>query len=435
MSGFSEAALGIGRRLASEAIWHEDRCTWVGPFADTIHERPAVVFRSLPADLYSGTAGVGLVLAEVGAVADDDACRRTAAGAVRHALARAEDPASGLDAGLYTGLAGIALAGVRTGLLLEVPELVERGRGVAERAAAVSADGASYDLLAGRAGVIVGLLALGAALGDPAPAAAAVGLGDQLAAAAARHGSWSWPENGGESGLLPAGLSHGAGGVAFALLELAASAGEGRFRDAADGARASEEAGFDPAAGNWPRSAEADGGARAVTVSGVSWCHGAPGIAMERHHAWLVTGDDARRAEAERALLTTARWVRAALPAARGGYSLCHGLAGNAEALSDCADAAGSAAGDLRTLALDVAETGIGEYAVGGRSWPCGSPGGESPGLMLGLAGIARYYLRLGRPALPSLLLPRAGADWRATEVSDARQGGGGIDPTVAPGG
>ena len=63
MRGFTETAQEIGRRLASEAIWHEGRCCWIGPFPDMIGERTVVDFRSLPPDLYSGTAGVGLALA------------------------------------------------------------------------------------------------------------------------------------------------------------------------------------------------------------------------------------------------------------------------------------------------------------------------------------------------------------------------------------
>jgi lantibiotic modifying enzyme len=411
--GFTETAQEIGRRLASEAIWHEGRCCWIGPFPDMIGARTVVHFRSLPPDLYSGTAGVALALAEIDAITGESACRRTAVGAMRQALAGAEDAGSALEAGLYSGLAGIAVAAIRSGLLLGTPELVERGRGLADRAVAECAAGDSYDLISGRAGVVLGLLAIAHALSDSAAAAAAVGLGEQLVAAAKRRGAWSWPRVGAGSGLMATGMSHGGAGAACSLLELGEFTGDERFLVAAEGARASEEACFDEAAGNWPASQEADGHGHAelTAISEVSWCHGAPGIAMARHRAWMLTGDSARRAEAELALETTAAWVRAALSSRRGNFSLCHGLAGNAEALMDAADAAGPRASRLRSLALEVAESGVAEHATGVRPWPCG-PGGEAPGLMIGLAGIARYYLRLEVPDLPSLLVPCPADAW-----------------------
>jgi hypothetical protein len=44
-------------------------------------------------------------------------------------------------------------------------------------------------------------------------------------------------------------------------------------------------------------------------------------------------------------------------------------------------------------------------YAVPGKQWPCGISVGCTPGLLLGLAGIGYFYLRLYRPSIPSILL------------------------------
>jgi hypothetical protein len=57
-------------------------------------------------------------------------------------------------------------------------------------------------------------------------------------------------------------------------------------------------------------------------------------------------------------------------------------------------------------MALSVARMGIERYA-GNSSWPCGTHVGETPNLMLGLAGIGHYYLRLYQPAIPSVLILR----------------------------
>jgi len=55
-------------------------------------------------------------------------------------------------------------------------------------------------------------------------------------------------------------------------------------------------------------------------------------------------------------------------------------------------------------MAMDVANIGIENHAS--RSWPCGVPKGEPPGLMTGLSGIGYFYLRLLDPIKnPSVLV------------------------------
>jgi lantibiotic biosynthesis protein len=110
------------------------------------------------------------------------------------------------------------------------------------------------------------------------------------------------------------------------------------------------------------------------------------------------------REEATTALASTEAWTSAALASGSVNYSLCHGLAGNAEILREGADLLGHQASEL---ALQVAMTGIETYPRRGLPWPSGAHGGATPSLFLGLAGVGRFYLRLARPELPSLLLIR----------------------------
>ena len=77
-------------------------------------------------------------------------------------------------------------------------------------------------------------------------------------------------------------------------------------------------------------------------------------------------------------------------------YSLCHGLPGNADVLISGYQVLGSARTDDIHLARQVAGAitqfrGLGDV--------------ESPSLMLGLAGVGYFFLRLCNPEIPSVLL------------------------------
>ena len=137
----------------------------------------------------------------------------------------------------------------------------------------------------------------------------------------------------------------------------------------------------------------------------MAWCHGAPGIGLSRLRAWRLTGDPARLAEAKAALATTVRALEAGLAGPGYGFSLCHGDAGNAELPLLAAEVLGEPG--LALTAERVGWAGIERFGAPGLPWPCGVPnGGETPGLMLGLAGIGHFYLRLYDPqAAPSVLL------------------------------
>ena len=100
----------------------------------------------------------------------------------------------------------------------------------------------------------------------------------------------------------------------------------------------------------------------------------------------------------------TARSLLSGNPAS-ANYSLCHGLAGDAELFLNWAELTGDS--EARSLVETVAVRRIQDFAREHRPWPSGIDGApESPGLMLGLAGTGYFYLRAARPArMPSVLL------------------------------
>ena len=194
------------------------------------------------------------------------------------------------------------------------------------------------------------------------------------------------------------------------LLELFDATGEARFRDAASLAYAYERHWFVPECGNWPDFREdpaSPSRRRAPRKFSIFWCHGAPGIALSRLRACEILGDAECKQEAIAALKTTRGAIRVALDSWTGNFSLCHGLAGNAEVLSCAAEMLNSETAEDVELVSQVARYGMERYAARNDSWPCGNHSAETPNLMLGLAGIGHFYLRQYRPSIPSILLLR----------------------------
>jgi lantibiotic modifying enzyme len=382
---FLETAGRIGARLCRDAIWHGGRCNWIGGSAE-----PAGGFThaALGPALYSGTAGIALLLLRLYAATQEAIFRRTAEGALRQSLARRNDT----SIGLFDGAAGIAYA---AGCAAEITGEEDWLREAIGIAGSIAPRQGRIDIINGSAGIVAALLAL-----------ARMGGGGGLVEAAQPHaaflmenanrgeGGWSWGTMEKRHADLT-GFAHGAAGIGFALLEMFRATGDPTYRNAAEEGFRYEQGVFDATRGNWPdfRHAPQNG----EFAFAVMWCAGAPGIGLSRLRAAEILGDAARREEGRVAIRTTIDWLEEAEDA---NFSLCHGLAGNAELLLDSGEA------EFVRIAQGVGEAGIRRYESEGEPWPCGTHSDfEPPGLMLGLAGIAHFYLRLhDAAAVPSVL-------------------------------
>lgn len=366
MSESLELARTLARDLAGRAVWHGDRCTWLGPVMDErFPEMP--VSATLPADLYAGTAGIALALAEAGAATGDRELLRTAGGALRQSAAVLRRRAAG--AGLLDGVLGVALAAARVGRLAGDGELVRLAAGLA----AAVPEPVGRDLVGGAAGAALGLLAL-----DPL-------LPGADHAARARRIAGTLRDAAGDG--MGTGLAHGASGVGLALAEAG-------FHDDAAAVFAAEDAHFDRHAGNWRDLRRA----RTLPVPSYAcaWCHGAPGMALARVRA-AEAGVAVAAEPVAAGLATAAAHAAASLAATGADLSLCHGAGGLAEVLALAGDT-----GPRQRWALAVA----GEVADG-VPVRCGLPGGRSLGLMTGLAGVVHTLVRTAVPHTPPVLLPR----------------------------
>jgi lantibiotic biosynthesis protein len=419
------AGLDLAETLAASAVWDGEVCAFQGATASPTPGRPAH-WRAFGGEYYDGSAGIARLLAHAAALGASAEVARTARGAIEHALLRAEGWS------LHSGRLGAGLVAREAGTLLEHPGLARRGHEVchdAAHAAAAAPSPVALDLLAGLAGVLHAVSHLAAE-----DRSTWLPLADRLAsrlatAATERPVGHSWGTVEGASDHL-CGLAHGAAGFALAFEDLAAGAAAGadgsppppdrdprRWRTLAAAARRFERTHLDPVACSWadlrvdPTYPDAPPGHPHY------WCHGSIGVGHERLRAVRQRPDDPLVAADALTALTAARREAERIaggPAGPGvGFeanaSQCHGLSGLIDLLVATGDA------DDLVLARHVAGF-VRRDALRAEGPRCGVPTGDpTPGLMLGIAGIAWGQLRAAVPGqVPAAWTPvgEAGDPW-----------------------
>jgi type 2 lantibiotic biosynthesis protein LanM len=403
---FLGAAALLGRRLVRDALWSGERCNWLGDSMEFVDGIWVVVHRALGPDLYGGTSGIALFLARLYGSTGERLFRTTATGAIAHALSRLEDIPPPLRIAFYSGWTGIAYALTELGEAVEDDALVDRALALVADATPDATQAPGLDVIGGAAGAIPALLSL-ERRHPRGLMPLAFQLGEHLIAAAREtEGGWSWNSLEGQTVRDPTGFSHGAAGIAWALLELFAATGDSRFRDAAERGFAYERRWFSAEHENWPdfRAIASPAPGSGTENYAVAWCHGAPGIGLSRLRAYEILGTEDLKLDAEAAIRTTTRVLDYPGYAGQSDFTLCHGRTGNAELLIMAGEVLGDGASQARAEALG--QEGIAYFSRNDLPWPCGVPGGgETPNLMLGLAGIGHFYLRLHDPARTSSVL------------------------------
>ena len=401
-------ATEIADRICHEAYRHEGACTWMGTVQQGggPYGRATFTWETLGADVYSGTSGIALFLADLYLHTGREQYRDIATEALRFSTTRLDRIPEPFRQGFYAGRLGVAYALARCGEVLDLPWATEEGWRELDRRMADDDAGMLLDVISGGAGSIVPLLVLARSAGREDLRQLAVRFGERIVASANRgQNGWTWGDDAtGFHTMGPlTGYGHGAAGIGLALMELFAATGCESFREAGRQAFAYESSVFNAQRGNWPDfrfTAEAG----ELGHFGVAWCVGAPGIGLSRLRAQQI---DPATTECRRDVEAALRIVRRRLTESRepGGedFSLCHGWAG----LGDFALLASTTLRDTdaRSLAEEIA--GQGFVANGGapERWHCGIQRGAHPSLMLGLAGIGHFYLRCADPAVSSLTL------------------------------
>jgi type 2 lantibiotic biosynthesis protein LanM len=393
------AAQAVADRLEALALRSGHDVGWIGStLTNERHWSPV----PLGIDLYSGLPGVALFLAYLGAITRERRYISLAQATLTTIHKQVEHSRPFIKSiGGFHGWGGLIYTLTHLGLLWDRFALLTEAETIVGYLPSLVGQDELLDIIAGAAGCIGSLISLYHCSPSDCTLKAAIQCGDRLIARAQlmEYGiGWEIQA----AGTKPlAGFSHGAAGIAWALLELAALTGEERFRTAALAAIAYERSLFSSEAGNWldlreletSRQAEGSRQNRFMTA----WCHGAPGIGLARLCSLRHLDDAAIRAEIETALQTT-------LAQGFGGnHSLCHGDLGNLELLLQASQVLEEPQwrAQVDCIAAIILES------ISRDGWLCGTPlGVESPGLMTGLAGIGYGLLRLAEPTrVPSVLM------------------------------
>ncbi len=390
-------ARAVGDRLEELALWRGDEAAWVGLSLENLN---SWYLAPLNLTLYDGVPGIALFLAYLGQTTGKMRYTRLAKAAARnlqHQLASGKNTLKVV--GGYAGLGGVIYTLTHLAALWDEPALLDQAEALVKLLPSLIEQDTFLDFITGTAGCVGGLVSLYLQRPSEATLDVLVKCGDYLVAKAEPQAQgMAWRT------FMPVsqpavGLGRGSTGMGWALLQLAALTGNEQFEEVGKAALLYERSVFFAQESNWPDFRLAG---KEVLPPGVfrfmsAWCHGAPGIGLARLSLMDHYFDSQLREEIKAAVKNTVE--KGFSP----NHSLCHGDLGNLELLL-----AASRRFKDRALAEEVERWAATILAgIEEKGWLCSNPVHiETPGLMVGLAGIGYGLLRLAEPErVPSVLI------------------------------
>lgn len=394
-----EAAVSIGEVLLRKAIRGNTNATWIGVSLDDL-EAWRWQLSPIRTSLYEGVGGVGLFFGYLAAVTGRKDFEELARACVDTVRRQWQSPST-LDypgAGAYLGRSSHVYVMSHLANLFNDEALREEVlSGLPSLERDIPGD-PNVDILGGVAGCARVMLGLHRLTGDRRALELARLCGERiLKASVPARGGLGWLVSASPKKPL-AGFSHGAAGFIWILQELAAATGDARYREAALQGLIFERSLFVPERGAWlDLRTMSDDPAKTPNHIAAAWCNGGAGIALGRMLALPLQDDALVREEIRIGLEATQKeisFVRS--------HCLCHGIMGNVDILHTASQLLQE--DRWRQVALQQAALALRQ----GREdqWHCGLPkDNETPGLMLGLAGIGMSFLRLHSPQLVPCVL------------------------------
>ena len=409
------AAIDAARFIQASAVATPNGTTWPANPADPT---------SVAADLYSGSAGVVLFFVELHRATGDPPHLATAIAGADELLAAIDRQT---DAGLYTGLAGIGFVLSEVGRHTAIAKYRARYRQAARRVVAILQARAvergagvewndTTDVISGAAGIGLFLLYAAEALDSPEACALAARAGRRLLERGRdASGGRKWPMDGTSAQLLH-NFSHGTAGVAYFLATLHQATKDRAFLDGALAGAA-----YLKAIANTDGDVcliyhhEPDDAGRRLYYLG--WCHGPAGTARLWYRLSQATGDRAWlewASKSARAIVGSGIPDRST-PGFWNNVGVCCGSAGVAEFFLAHHRATGDAASLAFARRVSAQILASATRDASGIRWPHAEHRTRpteivaQTGWMQGAAGIGAWFLHLDafeRSAAPPIRFP-----------------------------
>lgn len=310
-------ATKIGKLLKKNVIYGDDEndVTWLGlQWQGKVSQWN---FSSLESNLYNGLSGVALFLGYLGEITGEEKYKKLSYSAIISAINMyKEKKEQDKSISAYQGDMSTVYTLIHLSELQNNEELKKGAFSISKDLIQLIDRDESYDILDGAAGALIVYLELYQAYGDNTFYEAAIKCGEHLIKKSIDFNDktgWLNPLSGKPLG----GFSHGASGIAWALLRLYNVSGIETFKTKAINALNFERALYKPEQQNWFDL-------RIDAMSIPSWCNGAAGIALTAGLSLNLLKDNKQLMnELDVAIQTTIE---------KGfgrEYCLCHGDLGN----------------------------------------------------------------------------------------------------------
>lgn len=389
-------ACKVADHLAKLAIKTKNKTTLIG-----LEVSPSDYYYISPLklDLYNGLPGVCLFLAYLGHITKQGSYTDLARSVLveinlqldKKIIDTKLDKKTGFTSlGAFAGLSGIIYTFTHLSKLWQDSSLLDKAVEVANLIPNLIDKDNSFDIISGTAGCIISLVNLHKYVASE-QSQTVVNIAKQcgehlISNASSLPQGKAWQNDIGQN--PPIGMSHGAAGIAWALLALSDLTKENSFASLAQEALTYERSFFSAEKANWP-----DVNREEQTESfRITWCYGATGIGLARLASLdHLKNDDLIKQEIDVAINTVLK------NGFGSNHSLCHGDLGNLDFLLCASEKLASAS--LHNQVQNIASVILDNIDKHG--WLSGMPFSvETPGLMTGIAGIGYQLLRLAEPKI-----------------------------------
>ena len=378
--------------ICRDAIWNEDRCTWLDEFKTGTNSYETKV---LGTSFYDGISGIAYFLAAYYQISPNLLIKKTIEGAVQQCLYLYNKEKKSLS--FFVGDVGICYALHYSGNVLHRSDWVDNSLEILKTITHSPSNEIKIDVIEGCSGVISCLIYFNKLYPELNLEKFITTLGNLIIdkSIKTKVGTyWAGNEN---SNVGLCGFSHGASGMANALLDAYSISKNRTFYDCAFDAFRYEDYYFSNKESNWPDLRTNN---QNIVSYSCFWCHGAPGIGISRLKALSFARNESINRDILSAINVT---INKTHFKNLKNFGLCHGTLGNIDFLMEAEKLIHN--DDIFSFINDNLNYIQSEYIAKNRNIPGESSSNSlSNGFMLGKAGIGYQLLKVYKSDYKSIL-------------------------------